>query len=521
MLRLYYPLMLFAVLWIDLIRMLSYTWETQEQYSYGWFVPLFSIFLFATRWASRPGANQSARDHNHRKLVVSILVVAVVLVPLRAVFEINADWPLIAYAHSALVVVVSLQALYLAGGWPWVRHFLFPTAFILVAVAWPYRIEKGLTQNFMQLAAGLTVEILGLGGIPALQRGNLIELSTGVLGVDEACSGIRSFQSTFMASLLMGELYRFRIGWRLGFVGIGLIIAFTFNIIRTFLLSWIASRDGITSIDKWHDSAGLSITVACFFCLWLLAVIVKRYLTRTEARADLAPPTATEERQPMTMGVLRGYFAAIGIVTLISLGATEIWYRTSDAKHAGIFQWDLNFPTNRLNYKTVQLTPRVSRSLGYDEGGAATWTGDRGEEWNVYFFRWNQRSLQSMFKARGHRPEVCLPASGFRQIGDFRIVSFSKETITLPFYSYIYEADGRVSYVFFCQWQDGFHQQMELAGAKQSDRIRSVLDARRRLAMQTLEILITNCATPEEAEARLRSTLPGLIRLQDPVSEPI
>ena len=39
----------------------------------------------------------------------------------------------------------------------------------------------------------------------AIQRGNLIELSTGVLGVDEACSGIRSFQSTLMAALFLDE----------------------------------------------------------------------------------------------------------------------------------------------------------------------------------------------------------------------------------------------------------------------------------------------------------------------------
>jgi len=89
---------------------------------------------------------------------------------------------------------------------PWVRHFAFPVGFILVAVVWPWRIEKGLTQDLMQVVASLTVELLGWLDIPALQRGNLIELGTGTVGIDEACSGIRSFQATLMISLFLGEL---------------------------------------------------------------------------------------------------------------------------------------------------------------------------------------------------------------------------------------------------------------------------------------------------------------------------
>ncbi len=181
-LKFWWPLGLFAVLWLDLIRSLSYTWETREQYSYGWFVPIFAAFLFAKRWPDRPveGAGQS------RWMVPILILTAVIFVPLRVVFEINTDWPLIAYSSTAVVVAVTLYALYLAGGWPWVRHFFFPVAIILLAVAWPYRVDKGLTQYLMQLAAGLTVEILGVFDIPAFQRGNLIEIATGVLGVDEA-----------------------------------------------------------------------------------------------------------------------------------------------------------------------------------------------------------------------------------------------------------------------------------------------------------------------------------------------
>jgi hypothetical protein len=51
------------------------------------------------------------------------------------------------------------------------------------------------------------VEVLGWLGIPAMAHGNVIEVATGMVGIDEACSGIRSFQSSLMISLFFGEFY--------------------------------------------------------------------------------------------------------------------------------------------------------------------------------------------------------------------------------------------------------------------------------------------------------------------------
>ena len=43
--------------------------------------------------------------------------------------------------------------------------------------------------------------------IPAVQHGNVIEVKIGLVGVDEACSGVRSLQATLMVSVFFGELY--------------------------------------------------------------------------------------------------------------------------------------------------------------------------------------------------------------------------------------------------------------------------------------------------------------------------
>src|ERR1043166_4966871 len=102
-------------LWFVLCRHLSGEWSSNEQYSYGWFVPFFALVLLWLRWedrpevgGQRPGAGdqtadvrgQSATKSRHLSLVtchsslaLGIAIAALLLLlPLR-VFEIGIpDW---------------------------------------------------------------------------------------------------------------------------------------------------------------------------------------------------------------------------------------------------------------------------------------------------------------------------------------------------------------------------------------------------------------------------------------------
>jgi exosortase/archaeosortase family protein len=107
-------------------------------------------------------------------------------------------------------------------------------------------------------------------GIPALRLGNVIEVGTGLIGIEEACSGVRSLQATLMVSLFLGELYAFKIRPRILLVAAGALFAFFCNLVRTALLVWIGARNGTKAIEAWHDPAGLTILFVCLLGLWLL-----------------------------------------------------------------------------------------------------------------------------------------------------------------------------------------------------------------------------------------------------------
>ncbi|MBK5291387.1 MAG: exosortase/archaeosortase family protein [Acidobacteriia bacterium] len=517
------PLALFAILWVDLVRQLSYTWETNEQYGYGWFVPFLALGLFIRRWPNRPAplTTEHRPLNTGRNFLLSAFcfLLCLLLLPLRVIIEINPDWPLVTWSLTLLVVALSFYAVFLVGGWRWVKYFAFPVCFILVAVQWPYRIENGLTQNLMQVVASLTVEIIGWFGVPALQRGNLIEISTGMLGVDEACSGIRSLQSTLMAALFLGELYRLRWPIRLLLVGAGLTAAFLLNVCRTLLLTWQANAHGISAIDKWHDPAGFTIAIACFFVLWALAVLIKHKWS-TGGQSSVISSSEVSGRLPQLstfnfqLSTLRRYLLAVGLWSLVCIIATEVWYRSHEPKQAGAFHWTATFPTNLPAFKLIELPERTRELIASDTSACASWSDANGSDWTVFFFRWNPTSIASMLKARIHRPERCLPASGLRLITDGGLETFAAAGLQLPFRRSTYEAEGRTLHVFFCQWEDGSEQQGGVWESKLADRIRSVLVGRRKLGQQTMEVILTGPPTLDAATAALRSALPGLVQLE-------
>jgi exosortase/archaeosortase family protein len=179
--------------------------------------------------------------------------------------------------------------------------FIFPIGFFLVAVPWPSVIEGPLIQGLTRADARVTVELLGWLGIPALPHGNVIQVATGEVGIDEACSGIRSFQATLMISLFLGELYRLSGVRRAALCLGGFAMSFLFNLARMSLLVWVAASKGIAAIAAWHDPAGVTILVACFGGLWALAVWL-RQAPSAEHPAPPSPKSAPSTRllQPST-----------------------------------------------------------------------------------------------------------------------------------------------------------------------------------------------------------------------------
>jgi hypothetical protein len=152
--------------------------------------------------------------------------------------------------------------------------------------------------------------------------------------------------------------------------------------------------------------------------------------------------------------------------------------------------------------------------LHNDEGRGATWreakqvgdlaTAALGDAISLlYFFRWYP-GHNSALLANAHRPDVCLPATGWRQTGDFGVRKYQvTRDFAIPFRHFEFSSEGagrkRYAHAFYCVWEDRVSQDQpgsETRGLSdnpsdwsRSERVQAVLNGRRHLGQQVMEYL--------------------------------
>jgi exosortase len=494
---------LFGLFWFELVNQLKAEWWLNPQYNYGLIVPLLALYLFWKRWRNRPVPAAAATT----ALPISlILFCGALFLPIRFVAEANPDWRLLSWVLALVVATISLSFVYLSGGRAWLRHFAFPILFFLVAVPWPVRIEQVVIQDLMRIVTAINVTFLQLAGVPALQHGNVIEVGTGFIGIEEACSGVRSIQATLMVSLFLGELYSFSAFRRVLLIVVGALLAFICNVVRTALLVWAGTTKGPKAIEAWHDPAGLTILVVCMFGLWIASLMMQR-------RGNVPSVETSTGNQRTPIHFNWALLSALATWLVLVEGALQVWYRSHQTLMTS--RWAVRWPESESNYKQVPIASAAETLLRYNEGGGAAWEGQDGRRWMMYFFRWLPGRTAARF-VKVHRPDICLPASGRTMERDNGLRMLTVNGVTLPVRSYRFDDRGVPLHVFYCYW-DARSSYESVAAAESEDwsargRVRAALQGRREIGAQMLEVVVWGYQDDAEASEALARELGQVIR---------
>ncbi len=530
--------------WAVLIYQLGAQWSAFEQYSYGWAVPVVCACLMVRKRRSKPGDtsdHQTMDDGQHREDVEPsrfylpssiryrlLLVAALAYAPIRFLHEANPIWRLTSLGLALDVIGITL--LCLACG-RWSRRLVvcwFPLCFFLVAVPWPSALESFVTQSLRRLDVAGTVELLGWLGIPALHHGNAIEVGSGVVGIDDACSGVRSFQATLMIALFFGEIYRFTVVRRVGLCLLGFVLAFVFNVGRTTLLSWVAATKGTAAMATWHDPAGVAILLGCFLCLWVGARVTRRG-QRTEVRNQRS---ANGRDSGTTDFGLQGsglpttdYAWSRGLVLPWSLVAwfivvevgTEFWYRAHEKAVANEAEWSVRTDQLGASCIRIEIPQLVASQFCADESLHASWQDGEDNMWQLYYFRWHPaRQLKRRVAAqlgKIHGPEVCLPAAGITMKADLGTILLPLPGMELALQQFLFGVEGRPLHVFYAVYEDQSGSAV-LANRRKDwrSRVASALAGSRNCGQRFLELAVFGPAEPLEARTALQGQLQKLIR---------
>lgn len=484
----------FLCLWGMACWGLSGHWTTNPQYQYGWFVPGLALVTAMGRWQTRPVPGEPVRG-----ALWVILGLAALLPAVWVFLQPNPDWPLANWFFVLQVVAITLAAIGLLGGKPWIAHFFWPAAMILTAIPWPDQWEGPLMQFLMRTAAALGVGVLDLLGVAAIQHGNLIEVASGVVGVDEACSGIRSLQGSMMAAIFLGEFFRFN-GWRrLTLVLAGIALAFATNVIRVCILAWGAAASGIDTVSRWHDPAGFTILAVCVGAILCTALFLDRKSRPLTVLAVVPNPHSLSSWLVPSLAL---WIAATAV-------GTALWYY--DGGPTPEPNWSLVSPARS---QPVTVSSNARAQLRYDTGQGATWTQPDGTRWLLYYFDWNYGPAFARVAAQLHNPAICLPASG-RELKEQRgELPFTVDGTPLPFRGYTFTENGQPLFVYHGIWQFRSARGMQngpISHSKQIASLQSVMWRESRIGQQAVEVAIWGCATAEEADAAFAKALPSFV----------
>lgn len=179
-------------LYSSVISNLVLQWWRDPNFSHGFFVPIFSLFLLLR---NHTRLSQLRLDPSVWGLLIVILALGALLVGVM-----GAELFL---SRVSLLLLMAGLIVFFAGGRAF-QAVLFPWAFLLLMIPIPAIIFDQITFPLQILASKAAAAMLPLFGVPVLREGNVINLPVMPLEVAQACSGIRSLLSLLTLAIIYG-----------------------------------------------------------------------------------------------------------------------------------------------------------------------------------------------------------------------------------------------------------------------------------------------------------------------------
>lgn len=392
-------------------------WLDNADLSHGLFAPV--LFLLLLHESRRRGPWRYPQETTGLRLLrAASLVAGVAFVGIAGLYAAAVEW-----SHSLVGLSLSLALsclLFAALLWfSTSRVRALPLNWTsLVAVAfWPLcaPIPPGTYSRItLQLQFWVTDIVLGalhLFGVAASTAGNIILLAHTSVGVEEACSGVRSLLSCFVAAVFFSATLVRRPWARVLLIALAPPLAFGMNIIRSLGLTLMANA-GVDIGGKWHDLTGFAVLGVTAVILGALAL----WLEEPQPEAPDAVATHAAPA-PRPWGILGAYSLATLMVVFFvfnthgpveKAGPPPDLQAILPVKHAG---WDM-VRTEDLYRFTPILETEVLLQRTYVRHKRTDEGGERPVQVTVYMAYWAPGQVPVSLVA-AHTPDACWPGGGW------------------------------------------------------------------------------------------------------------
>ncbi len=250
---------LLAVIYYRVAIKLVYDWYTIPDYSHGFLVPFFALFLL---WDKRKALRSIPVQQSWGGIPLVVFAIALLILGVYGV-------DLFTARISFVLLLAGL--IWTLFGSLMLRELRFPLLVLVLAIPFPTILFNQITFPLQLFASRIASDILPLLGVPVLLEGNVIQLPVMKLEVAEACSGIRSLMSLFTLAVFYGYFLErsTRRRWILALAAIPIAVtANVFRIVGTGLCVqyWYPDKP----LGFFHEFSGWVMFVISLGCLYLV-----------------------------------------------------------------------------------------------------------------------------------------------------------------------------------------------------------------------------------------------------------
>jgi exosortase len=508
-----------VILWAWSIIVCIPFWELDPNYSYGWVVPFLMFFFLWRRLAEQPASfwAEISRDDERKRSKLSpwfLAVIGLSLFPLEVYRAEYHQSGIVLWGINLAKVFFSLLGAWWLGGRKLTILVMFPILFFLTAVPWPAKIAIPVQQGLMQSVAAVVTEMLLWLGVPVKLEGAVLHLTKGTVGIVEACSGIRSLQSGLMVSLAVGELLMLTRTKRAVLVSTGIGLAMFSNLCRTFYLCWVTEQGGPDAMHKVHDTAGNVAMYTLYILIWAVGKAL-------EGKTIAPWPASFAEWRPRVAG-LRWHrlpdFRPLAAITASTFISVHAWYfilqLQADPQTTPALALKLGKDSGN---DEVPMDETVLRALGcndHEQVRRRSPLAPLESGFNVSHLFWKPSPMSKL--ALHHRPDICMPGSGWTQIGEVERVTLDLVGQPREFYVFRFEREGFKALSVWGVWRNGKTVEMDYSNRMTAlpEVYHPYPSSRHLMGIEILSIFMPYRTAPAPTPQLVEKLLPEVVQWQ-------
>jgi exosortase D (VPLPA-CTERM-specific) len=388
----------FFAFWSGLAN-LSERWLKQEEYGYGFFIPLISLWLL---WKRR-GALISATGAPSWAGLALIMAGSAALI----LGELTALYYMI--QGGFILVLLGLALSY--AGYQFFRLSFLPIILLLFAIPLPYFVDSQLSWRLQLVSSELGVIFLRLFDVSVFLEGNVIDLGAYKLQVVEACSGLRYLYPLISISFLMAYMYRGSLWQRFILFISAVPVTILMNSFRIAVIGILVGFWGSDMAEGFlHFFEGWIIFIACLAILLFEVWIFERMGKKRAVLDALGVPDIEKSGEPLYRPVSLSHplvwgFMVVFISTVLVHMTEERLEEKPDRSEFVSYPLYLN---GWIAQESVMET-HVEIELGLDDYLLADYRHPELGIVNFYVaYYGSQRKGVSP-----HSPQVCIPGGGW------------------------------------------------------------------------------------------------------------